>query len=611
MRITVTTTEAQKGFYPTPPALAEMLLSGIDWAFVKSVLEPSAGKGNLVSAIAGKHAIRRWDNPAIDIDCVEFDPALRGILTDQFSERYEKVLSDRLSELDKKKEYDYELRKRKELSQEEKAEEIMLQEEIRKLKAVNVRIVHDDFLSFETRKSYDLIVMNPPFSDGDSHLLKAISLVEPHGGKIRCLLNAQTLRNPCTSRRKLLMQKLEEYRAEISYETGAFADAERPTGVEVAIIKIDIPVPKYENDPQSLYNQLKAAASIPESDPEVTDLSIGDFLQSIVAQFNFEVDAGLRLIREYRAMRPYLLASLSKDVSYNYPTLNLCVGDTGSYSSDRGLPDSNRYVELVRNKYWRALFSNEKFIGKLTSNLREKYFNMVGELIHYDFSMFNIQRILAEMNAEMSQGVVDTILDLFEKLTVNHSWYPECSKNIHYFNGWKTNKAHRINKKVILPVYGLFYDYARSEAFRAYEAYKVLGDIEKALNYLDGNMTAEVSLEWILNTAAQSGQTKNISCKFFDVTFYKKGTCHITFTNMELLDRFNIYCARQRGWLPPNYGSTRYGNMTEEERTVVDSFHGDDTPGTGEKAYTKVCDRASYYLAPANQQKLALNGMPA
>ena len=29
--------------------------------------------------------------------------------------------------------------------------------------------------------------------------------------------------------------------------------------------------------------------------------------------------------------------------------------------------------------------------------------------------------------------------------------YSDFSKNIHYYNGWKTNKAYKINNKIILP----------------------------------------------------------------------------------------------------------------------------------------------------------------
>ena len=39
------------GFYPTPSKLAGKMLSCVDWANVFSILEPSAGKGDLADAV--------------------------------------------------------------------------------------------------------------------------------------------------------------------------------------------------------------------------------------------------------------------------------------------------------------------------------------------------------------------------------------------------------------------------------------------------------------------------------------------------------------------------------------------------------------------------------
>lgn len=44
------------------------------------------------------------------------------------------------------------------------------------LKGAGYRVVGDDFLTYSTMKQYDLIVMNPPFSNGDAHLLKALKM---------------------------------------------------------------------------------------------------------------------------------------------------------------------------------------------------------------------------------------------------------------------------------------------------------------------------------------------------------------------------------------------------------------------------------------------------
>ena len=44
------------------------------------------------------------------------------------------------------------------------------------LKGRDYRVVHNDFLTYETWKEYDAIIMNPPFSNGCKHLLKALEM---------------------------------------------------------------------------------------------------------------------------------------------------------------------------------------------------------------------------------------------------------------------------------------------------------------------------------------------------------------------------------------------------------------------------------------------------
>lgn len=604
----ITTDEAREGFYPTPPNVVENLLDGIDWYRVVNVLEPSAGKGNLVDGIASawseelKHYRHR--DSAIEVDCIEIDPYLRSIVQYEYGGQRDEEIRERLRELEKNREYDYTLHRYVCRNPSDAAEHQELEAEHDKRKAVECRMIHDNFLSFDSRKRYSLIVMNPPFSNGDAHLLHAINLQSRHGGQIRCVLNAETLLNPYTNRRKILKEKLEELGADVSYLNGAFSDGERKTDVRVAIIKIDVPAP--ETGESEIYERLKAAAKVEEIVPDdVTDLAVADFLQEIVTRFNVEVDAGLALIREYKAMQPYLLRSLSPDETYNKPLLALRIDGDSEYTE----LDVNRYLRLTRRKYWKALFTNEEFTGKLTSNLREKYQGMVDKMQEYDFTLFNIRQIMAEMNAEMLQGIQDTIVALFDRMTEQHSWYPECQNNIHYYNGWKTNKAHKINSKVILPVNGMFSRYSwEKDTFSIHNAYSTISDIEKVFEYLDGNMSAPVDLRGVLECAHAAGKTKNIQCKFFSVTLYKKGTMHIKFHDQALVDRFNIYCSRKKNWLPPNYGRTAYADMEREAQTVVDDFNGNGTEGSGAAAYGEIMKRQGYFLAEPGEQVLALPG---
>ncbi len=88
---------ARDGFYPTPPALAERLLSGIEWERVEKVLEPQAGKGNIVRAVMQKYAaLRGYGDRKLKVDCVEIDPYLRSILQYEFCGPRKNEMCERL-----------------------------------------------------------------------------------------------------------------------------------------------------------------------------------------------------------------------------------------------------------------------------------------------------------------------------------------------------------------------------------------------------------------------------------------------------------------------------------------------------------------------------------
>jgi len=170
-------------FYPTPDWLADKMLSKISDEDISvcqcKFLEPSAGTGNLVEAILRRcgwvrrseeekeghepcnsgNSDRNWlkFGKQINIHCFEKDEILRFALSKQF----------------------------------------------------RARIIGDDFLETPVYVAYDAIIMNPPFEDGDKHLLKALDIIK-NGGVVVCLLNAETLKNPYTNTRRLLQRRLLE-----------------------------------------------------------------------------------------------------------------------------------------------------------------------------------------------------------------------------------------------------------------------------------------------------------------------------------------------------------------------------------------------------------------
>lgn len=540
-----------KDFYPTPEKIINKMLCDIDFKMIHSILEPSAGKGNIVESIKKKEKFysSTYNKVNYDIDCIEADQNLQSIL-----------------------------------------------------KGKNFRVVYNDFLTYDTMKEYDIIIMNPPFSNGCKHLLKALKMQQRNGGAIVCLLNAETLKNPCTNDRQYLQRKLTEYNAKVEFIQDAFMDAERKTAVEIALIKVQLPEVQRQSFILDGLQKAQQQREI-EAETESTQLIDSDFFKAIVNQYKLEVEAGIKLIKEYYAMKPFILSEFGKDketgetIQTGGCILQMdIIGNRDKYNNKLSI---NEYIREVRGKYWEALFENKKFIGQLTNNLQRDFYNKVEELKDYDFSLYNIYQLKIDMQKKVVKGIEDTIIELFDELSHKYSYWDETSKNIHYYNGWKTNQSWIINKKVIIPLNG-YHDLSYSwGGFRPTQndTVRKLQDIEKCFNYLDGGLTEAIDLEESLKFAEEYGETKGIQLKYFTVTFYKKGTCHITFNNDELLKKFNIFGSQHKGWLPPSYGKKAYKDMTAEEKAVVSEFE-------GEKEYNKVISNKEYYLFDGNNLNL-------
>lgn len=611
--------KAPENYYPTPKALIDKMTEGLNWRMIGNVLEPSAGTGNIVKEIIKENSYYC----TVKVDCIEYDPEIRAILKYNFSKQRYKELDSRYNALkDKSNAYERYVNAIERLKQgglsewgerdmrriadnpvsplteAEEIEKELLREEIDNLKSYdNVKIIYNDFLHFHTFKQYELIIMNPPFDKGDLHLLHALEL-QKGGGKVICLLNAETIKNPYTNSRQLLKRKLDEYDAEIEFLTGAFttSETERKTDVEVALVKVDIP---QKTKKSFIVEGLRKAKEEAEQQrAEAHELVAGDWITQMVEQFNFELATIKSLIEEYQAAVPYMLTSF--DSTYQTPVVQLTVGGSDlAYSK-------NEYVKIVRNKYWRAFFKRPEFTSLLTSELRKQYETVVDSMEDYDFTLYNAYTVMEDLTRNLTGSLESTILDLFETLTAKYSWFKDGDKNIHYYNGWKSNKAWIINKKVIIPMNGAFaYDwfYKKYDSkFDLSRVYSVLSDIEKTLNYLDGgHNTNNLDLHYMLETACSAGITRKINCKYFNITVYKKGTCHIEFTDTDLLMKLNLYGSQKKGWLPPNYGKTKYKDMTAEEKAVIDSFQ-------GEEAYNEVMAKAEYYLAPVTNSQMLMLG---
>lgn len=517
-------------FYPTPESLAVKMARMIDFTRVATILEPSAGKGDMIKGI--KYF---FGNSPI-IDCVEIDEHLRAILKDK-----------------------------------------------------ELNVVGNDFLAYQTYTQYDLIIMNPPFKDGEKHLLKALDMCK-NGGQVCCLLNARTLKNPSNVYRQDLIRKLEENNAEIEYIENAFYNSERRTSVEIALVYVNIPKKQYDF---SFFDNMTESDDYKNiyTEQERNELATNDVIGNVLKQYDNECRMGLDFLNQYDKM-----ASIIPTVYESSEKLiQVSVASNEEYN---GFSKQNLFLRGLRYKYWSLLFQTKEISNFFTYEVRSELYSNLERFKRYDFTLSNIKTLQIELSKNLSSNIEEAILKQFEDLTYTHSM--GCSRNIHYFNGWKTNDAYMINKKVIIPCYGLFDN--RFNSWSLYKTSSMIDELEKIFEHLDGGRTENdtfKSASDILHNLNFKGEP--IEFKYFRVEFKKKGTIHVYFKNLELLKKFNIFGANKKGWLPDGYGKKSYANMTEEEQAVVNDFQ-------GEKDYEKIC-KNNYYTELAGASTPLLLGI--
>ena len=543
-----------RDFYPTPSDLAGRMIAKVNWKHVKFILEPSAGKGDLVKAVEAFGEQKRYHERS----------------------NYETT-------------FEIKNRPRECFDVIEKDENLMLM-----LRGAGLRLVAEDFLTFETEKRYDLILMNPPLSCGVKHLLHAIKLQE-HGGQIVCLLNAETLRNPCTRERQELLEVLKQKGASIEFVKNAFKKAERKSDVEVAIVYLAIPEVRgtsyfFENAQKAVeFRKENSAGDGPSY------LVVSDEVEALISHYRAECKAGVDFLMAYDALSPLIMDGTN---SYAQPLIKISV-DNRDYNGV-GNELVNQYLEGVRLKYWQIFLHRPELQKLMTNDMANDYDRRVRDMAKYEFNRFNVAQILYDIQSQLVSGIEKAILDLFETFT-KYSMDIKDEKTIYLFNGWKTNKCWKIGDRAIIPGYGLFNSYSWIPGkLDDRGVYCLFNDIERSLHFLEkGEAITHWDLMGEIQAANRRGETK-LDLTYFTARLYKKGTAHIRFKEdaMPLIERLNIFAAQKRGWLPPSYGKKQYRDMDDEEKAVIDSFQ-------GEERYAEVmANPSNFILEPSKLQPL-------
>lgn len=224
--------EKIKGFFPTPKDLIQEMIQWAELEEDHSILEPSAGKGDILDAIAAKFPKQKEHLKACEIN-----HTLRKILT---LKGYE-VLNNNFLELDPK-EY-----------------------------------------------SFDRILMNPPFENGQDidHVLHAYQLLKPNGRLVAIMSEGVFFRQ--FKKDKAFRDFLHQKNATISDTIKeAFKNAFNSTGVAVRMLSIDAPTSTQQpNKPIKSTHQSNAPAN--STTTKTTPMSDEEELLALEAEAELEL----------------------------------------------------------------------------------------------------------------------------------------------------------------------------------------------------------------------------------------------------------------------------------------------------------------------------------
>lgn len=414
------------------------------------------------------------------------------------------------------------------------------------------RVIHDDFLTYSGKYYFDLIVMNPPFSNGDKHLLKAWEMLEE--GDIACILNAETYRNQYTESRKLLGKIIDDH-GTINFFKDTFADAERSTDVEIAIVHLTkkAEANRFKFD---FKNVTKQTAFKLDENTFFNPLATRDVIGNMIIQFDKLRESFIEFMQYRQKMNFY-----AKGI-YDQPgTESIWALITGlDYSNGNG-PAYNQFSDRVKRDMWLEVLSKTQVEKYMTHKVRENFKQYQNAQGYMDFTKENIAQLIQfvfENRYNIMDEAIGQVFDLFSKYHKDNCCHVE---------GWKTNDKWKVNRKIILP-YGVSYGgYMTAQSLKDYgdrfssnsNKWSEYSDIDKVMCYLTGTSYEECDTIYgaMSRTFEKVGTVRTGDefkatgeSQFFNFRFFKKGTLHIEFKDEKLWQEFNLRACAGKNWLP-------------------------------------------------------------
>lgn len=457
-----------RDFYPTPPQVIEQMCASLDLVG-KTILEPSAGSGNIVSWLQQAGA---------NVLACEIHPDLAKIV------------------------------------------------------AAKCRFLKNDFFSVQESdvSHVDFIIMNPPFSADENHILHAWN-VAPPGCEIISLCNMNTIENlRYTSREKL---------SEIITGNGfsqnmgpVFSSAEHKTDVPVGLVHLYKPrVNGKEFD--GYFDTFDDA----DNDNQQNGLMSYNEVRNIVNRYVGAVKMFDSVIEKSSEINK-LMAPINDSLNISF----------GAFYCDR-----RYFSEITRDVFknelqksaWKSVFNKFNMRKYVTQSVISELNAFVEKQSNVPFTMSNVYKMI--------EMIIGTHRDRMDRILV-HAFDEICSHSADNSTAgekWKTNSNYKVNLRFIIPYMTRYENWHRdtTHILLDYSAKERIDDIIKALCYLTGTPYENIGRLSEIEDITRWGEWAHWA--FFRVRGYKKGTMHFEFVDEKVWELFNRRVAEIKGWQIP------------------------------------------------------------
>lgn len=463
-------------FFPTPSEVVETMLQGVP-INGKSVLEPSAGKGDIVDMLNKMGA--------------------KQILT------YEK------------------------------------NKDLATIVSGKSKFMGNDF--FECRSEdvshLDLIIMNPPFSNADKHILHAWEIA-PEGCTLVSLCNWETVNNDYSSRRKQISVLIREKGVPAVNLGKVFDTAERKTGIDIGLIRLTKPLISEGADFEGFY--------LDEDKDENPEGAEG------LMPYNEVRDVVMRYVGALKAFDRFEqtaqeLKSIVTPLGRN-PEIGIRIG-----YQDSSTLNKEDFAKDLQKTSWHWVINKMKIDKFVTTGVKDDINKFVEQQTKYPFTMKNIYQMMDMIIQTRGQTMNRAIIEVFDNITMHHD------KNRHNVEGWKTNKNYIVGKKFILEGVTDYNQKWPNPVLRfKYDSYGVrkMNDLNKALGYLTGiNNEIRDLYQFKHEVPEYKGvdfeYNEWLDWGFFEIKGFMKGTIHVKFKDENVWATFNRKVAEIKGFPLP------------------------------------------------------------